>query len=120
MPSRVEGFGLVALEAISAGVPVLMGANSGIVKLLSNLDRANGDSLPEWRQRTVQVVPDDKINGGTWAAAVSQIIQDRNAAFKDAKAYRAKLRPILSWRAAAISLSGRFARLHDLQCSASV
>ena len=34
MPSRTEGFGLVALEAISAGVPVLVSSESGIAKAL--------------------------------------------------------------------------------------
>ncbi|PFX16331.1 putative 41.2 kDa protein in cps region, partial [Stylophora pistillata] len=32
MPSRTEGFGLVALEALSAGLPVLVGNNSGFGK----------------------------------------------------------------------------------------
>ena len=29
MPSKSEGFGLVALEALSAGLPILVGSNSG-------------------------------------------------------------------------------------------
>ena len=38
MPSRTEGFGLVALEAISAGVPVLVSSESGIAKALGNVE----------------------------------------------------------------------------------
>ena len=34
MPSRTEAFGLVALEALSAGLPVLVSGNSGIGKAL--------------------------------------------------------------------------------------
>jgi glycosyltransferase involved in cell wall biosynthesis len=34
MPSRHEGFGLVALEAISAGVPVLVSKESGLGRML--------------------------------------------------------------------------------------
>ena len=30
MPLRAEGFGLVALKALSAGLPVLVGKNSGL------------------------------------------------------------------------------------------
>ena len=38
MPSRTEGFGLVALEAISAGVPVLVSSESGIAKALEKVE----------------------------------------------------------------------------------
>ena len=34
MPSRIEGFGLASLEALSAGLPVLVSDNSGIGKAL--------------------------------------------------------------------------------------
>ena len=37
MPSRAEGFGLAALEALSAGLPVLVSGNSGIAKALKEL-----------------------------------------------------------------------------------
>jgi glycosyltransferase involved in cell wall biosynthesis len=115
MPSRVECFGLVALDAISAGIPVLIGFNSGIVQLLSKVDRAQSNTLPEWKDRTVEVGPDDKLNGRAWAAAVHKVLENRDEAFKDAKAYRAKLLPILSWRAAAISLGERLAEIDSSQ-----
>ncbi|XP_068690321.1 uncharacterized protein [Montipora foliosa] len=34
MPSKTEGFGLVALEALSAGLPVLVGSNSGFARAI--------------------------------------------------------------------------------------
>ena len=34
MPSRTDGFGLAALEALSAGVPVLVSGNSGLQRAL--------------------------------------------------------------------------------------
>ena len=37
MPSRIEGFGLAELEAVSAGLPVLVSGNSGIGKALKNV-----------------------------------------------------------------------------------
>ncbi|XP_067024303.1 uncharacterized protein [Acropora muricata] len=37
MPSKCEGFGLVALEALSAGLPVLVGSNSGFASAIRGL-----------------------------------------------------------------------------------
>ena len=37
MPSRTEGFGLTALEALSAGLPVLVSRNSGLGQVLENV-----------------------------------------------------------------------------------
>ena len=37
MPSRTEGFGLIALEALSAGLPILVSSNSGFARALKNL-----------------------------------------------------------------------------------
>ena len=34
MPSRTEGFGLTALEALSAGLPILVGSNSGFAQAI--------------------------------------------------------------------------------------
>ena len=38
MPSKSEGFGLVALEALSAGLPILVGGNSGFARALEEID----------------------------------------------------------------------------------
>lgn len=37
MPSRTEGFGLAALEALSAGLPILVSNNSGLGKALAEI-----------------------------------------------------------------------------------
>ena len=56
MPSRTEGFGLVALEAISAGVPVLVSSETGIAKALQDLENGMSvvvktDVSDEWANR---------------------------------------------------------------------
>ena len=37
MTSRTEGFGLAALEALSAGLPVLVSGNSGLAEALEEV-----------------------------------------------------------------------------------
>ena len=37
MPSRIEGFGLAALEALSAGLPVLVSGNTGLAEALKKV-----------------------------------------------------------------------------------
>ena len=57
LPSRTEGFGLVALEAISAGVPVLVSGESGIAEALQKVEGGNtvivgsGEDKDEWARR---------------------------------------------------------------------
>ena len=53
MPSKSEGFGLVALEALSAGLPILVGSRSGFAKALENVPHGhtcivNSDDPAEW------------------------------------------------------------------------
>ena len=56
MPSRAEAFGLIGLEAISAGVPVLVSAVSGLGKTLKELPRGynsvvESDEPEEWAKK---------------------------------------------------------------------
>ncbi|XP_020621077.1 uncharacterized protein LOC110058759 [Orbicella faveolata] len=60
MPSRTEGFGLVALEAISAGVPVLVSSESGIAKALEKVEGGRtvvvySDKPEAWAERIKQL-----------------------------------------------------------------
>ena len=53
MPSKSEGFGLVALEALSAGLPILVGSRSGFAKALEIVPHGhtcimNSDDPAEW------------------------------------------------------------------------
>ena len=60
MPSKSEGFGLVALEALSAGLPILVGCRSGFAKALESVLHGhscvvNSDDPVEWAKATEAV-----------------------------------------------------------------
>ncbi|XP_078347736.1 uncharacterized protein LOC144632861 [Oculina patagonica] len=60
LPSRSEGFGLVALEAISAGITVLVAGESGIAEALQEVEGGKSvvvesDDAGEWAQRIQQL-----------------------------------------------------------------
>jgi len=60
LPSRTEGFGLVALEAISAGIPVLVAGESGIAEVLREVEGGTSvivesDDHEEWARRIQQL-----------------------------------------------------------------
>ena len=62
MPSRTEGFGLAALEALSAGLPVLVSGNSGL-----------GEALKDVLYGSSCVVESDDPN--VWAKAIKAVRQ---------------------------------------------
>ena len=60
MPSRTEGFGLTALEALSAGLPVLAGHNSGFSEALRKVEFGelcvvNSDEPEDWSKAIKKV-----------------------------------------------------------------
>ena len=72
MPSRTEGFGLVALEAISAGVPLLVSRECGITEALQTVDGGmaviiHSASPEEWANRIQELskqTPDQRRASG--------------------------------------------------------
>jgi len=73
LPSRTEGFGLVALEAISAGIPVLVAGESGIAEALQEVGGGQSfiiesDDPEVWAQRIQQLAnqnPEERENSAT-------------------------------------------------------
>ena len=61
LPSRTEGFGLVGLEAISAGVSVLVSGSSGLAEALQEVPGGNNvivksdDAAVEWERKISEV-----------------------------------------------------------------
>ena len=61
MPSRTEGFGLTALEALSAGLPVLVSRNSGLGEALQEVPYGehvvlNSEDPKEWAKKIKTVL----------------------------------------------------------------
>ncbi|MEU6484867.1 TIR domain-containing protein [Streptomyces sp. NPDC046887] len=91
MPSRAEAFGLSAVEAITAGIPVLVSSVSGIAVQLKQLlgeDRA---------ARFVVPTGDDDRNTARWSQAMEAVLTDREKAFRHAAELREQLQQAYSW-----------------------
>ncbi|XP_068724936.1 uncharacterized protein [Montipora capricornis] len=85
MPSRAEGFGLTGLEALSAGLPVIVSKNSGFGEAL--------DSVPFGSSFVID--PEDP---SAWTEAIKGIWnKDRQKRFDEAKVLRDSYAKKYSW-----------------------
>ena len=86
MPSRAEGFGLAALEALSAGLPVLVSGNSGL-----------GEALKKVSFGSSCVVMSE--NPKDWANAIRIVREkDREMRLDECKTLREKYAMKHNWR----------------------
>jgi len=85
MPSRTEGFGLAALEALSAGLPVLVSGNSGLGEALKNVPYGSNCVV-------------DSEDPKEWAKAISTVRQKRrDLRLKESKVIREEYEKLYSW-----------------------
>ena len=85
MPSRTEGFGLTALEALSAGLPILVSRNSGFGDALC--------SLPSGKPFVVET-EDPKA----WAKAIAAVrLKDRAERQQEIQRLQANYEDTFSW-----------------------
>ncbi|MFF4659196.1 TIR domain-containing protein [Streptomyces sp. NPDC001381] len=101
LPSRSEGFGLSAVEAIAAGTPVLVSDASGLGLLLRETlgAREAADHVVETR--------DNEEDVERWSLAVEHVLASREKAFGRAARLRDQLRSRYTWRGAAAALLNR-------------
>ncbi len=93
MPSRTEGFGLVGLEAIVAGTPVLVSSNSGLGKLLtSELSDEQSSRL------VVSMSGGDEEVIEKWSNAIYAVLRNREAAFTNSEEIRVQLGREKTWK----------------------
>ena len=99
MPSRREGFGLVPLEALQVGTPVLVSNKSGFAEFL----KKKIPSASQLQQYVVRTVDDCDESADEWCKAIEFVLRDRKAAFRRT----ADLKDILgdyTWEAASSAL----------------
>ena len=85
MPSRTEGFGLTGLEALSAGLPVLVSKNSGFGEALSKVPFGSSSVI-------------DSEDPEIWAAAIKKIWdKDRRSRLEEVKVLRTSYESKYSW-----------------------
>ena len=85
MPSRTEGFGLTGLEALSAGLPVIVSKNSGF-----------GEALGRVPLGSFFVI--DSEDPSAWTAAIKAIWnKDRKSQLDEVKALRGSYSERYSW-----------------------
>ncbi|XP_015772446.1 PREDICTED: uncharacterized protein LOC107350717 isoform X5 [Acropora digitifera] len=85
MPSRTEGFGLAALEALSAGLPVLVSGNSGIGKALKRVSCGSNCVVND----------EDPVK---WAEAIKAVCRkDREVRLKEAILLRQNYAETYQW-----------------------
>jgi glycosyltransferase involved in cell wall biosynthesis len=95
MPSRAEGFGLVGVEAIVAGTPVLISGRSGLGELLQHV------SPDKAKQVVLPIERDQEEDTKQWARAIDWILRDTDAAFTRASSLRDTMRGKRTWAMAA-------------------
>ena len=85
MPSRTEGFGLAGLEALSAGLPILVSENSGF-----------GQALTRIRFGSYSLIDSD--NAEVWAAEIKKVRDKvRGVRLEESKALRESYEKGYSW-----------------------
>ncbi|CAH1247175.1 MFHAS1 [Branchiostoma lanceolatum] len=97
MPSRAEPFGLVGLEAIAAGVPVLISEHSGLAELIEELSDRLGQ--PKFRHCIVKMKGDAATDGDAekWAERIEDVLKNAKSEFAEARAFREKLLDSKYW-----------------------
>lgn len=90
MPSPSDGFGIVALEAIAAKVPILISSSSGLAKFLQ---REFGGQF----MKLLCTTDEEKDCDDAWTSAIDDIIDDREETFNMAASLREKWKSTFTW-----------------------
>ncbi|XP_019632038.1 PREDICTED: uncharacterized protein LOC109475716 [Branchiostoma belcheri] len=99
MPSRAEPFGLIGLEAIAAGIPVLISDKSGLADMIKDLIKEK-KCHPDMRYRIVKTSAresDLAEDARKWAERIADTLEYSEAEFDKAAEYKKKLLESKYW-----------------------
>ena len=85
MPSKSEGFGLIALEALSAGLPIRVGSNSGLARAMKNFP--NGK----------YIIVGDSGDPAKWAEAIEDVRDRHEVVLKESEMLKEHYSKMYSW-----------------------
>ena len=111
MPSKSEGFGLVALEALSAGLPILVGSNSGFARAI--------EDIPFGSYSVV-----DSEDPSKWAECVEGVRDRHRVVLQENKMLKEQYRKKYCWKTQCEELVDRlwkmvYGKASPLVCSCS-
>ncbi|XP_078700657.1 uncharacterized protein LOC144927212 [Branchiostoma floridae x Branchiostoma belcheri] len=99
MPSRAEPFGLIGLEAIAAGIPVLISDKSGLADMIKDLIKEK-KCPADMRHRIVKTSVRESDLGEDareWAKKITDTLEYSEEEFKKAAEYKKKLLESKYW-----------------------
>ncbi|XP_035661189.1 uncharacterized protein LOC118405685 [Branchiostoma floridae] len=99
MPSRAEPFGLIGLEAIAAGIPVLISDKSGLADMITDLIN-DGKCSADMRHRIVETsVKESDLEeaANEWAKAIVGTLKYSEHEFRKAAEYKKQLLKSKYW-----------------------
>ena len=112
MPSRTEGFGLAALEALSAGLPVVVSGNSGIGKALKK--------VPYGSHSVVNLEFNDE-DSNKWAEAIKAVCRkEREVRLVEAVFLRQNYAEKYQWEGQCSTLVEKMYEIIKGQCCACI
>ena len=99
MPSRTEGFGLAGLEALSAGLPLLVSRNSGFGEALYSVPFGssfvvNSEDLTDWTAAISKIWANDRKSG---LEEVETLRDSYDKKYNWAKQIKDLLHKVISW-----------------------
>ncbi|XP_066288300.1 uncharacterized protein [Branchiostoma lanceolatum] len=99
MPSRAEPFGMIGLEAIAAGIPVLISDKSGLADMIKDLIKKK-KCHPDMRYRIVETsVRESDLgdNAREWAKKIADTLEYSESEFEKAAEFKKKLLESKYW-----------------------